>query len=114
MESLRTYLVVWLSGVVAGVVLMERWRRTSGLQVPAAENVGVAVEPDAAITAMKVSARQPSVSAVIVAGAKADAERARHFLVRMTPGWRSSAPSLAQLRRSGQSRMPATTPDNPA
>jgi hypothetical protein len=102
MESLRTYLLVWLSGLVTGVVLMERWRRTGAAQVPAAENVGVAVESEAASTPENDSARKQKVSAIIVAGAKADAARARHLLERMTPGWRRSLSSIAQRERSGR------------
>ena len=111
MKSMKTYLIVWLSGLIAGLILMERWQRTSGLQVPGAENAGEAVDTEAA---MKVSADQPRVSAVVVAGAKADAERARQFLGRVTPFGRSSAPSLARLKRSGQAAMPGNTPDDPA
>jgi hypothetical protein len=113
MKSMQKYLIVWLSGLVAGFMLMERWQRSSGLPRPEAENVGEAVATDAATTPVKVSADQPKVSAVIVAGAKSDAERARRLLVQAMP-WRStSAPSLAKLRRSGQTAMSGNTPDRP-
>jgi hypothetical protein len=110
MKSMKTYLIVWLSGLIAGLILMERWQRTSGLQVPAPENAGEAVQTDAVT---KLSAGQPRVSAVVVAGAKADAERARQFLGRVTPFGRTSAPSVAELSRSGQAAVPGTTPNDP-
>jgi hypothetical protein len=112
MDSMKMFLAGWLSGLAVGLVLSERWRRS--VLVPAAENVGEAVDTDTASTAMKMSADQPKVSAVIVAGAKADVERARQFLVRVTPWGSTSAPSRAQLRRSGQAAMPGTTPNHPA
>jgi hypothetical protein len=114
MDSLRTYVIVWLSGLVVGLALMERWHRTGGLSVPTAENVGEAVETDTASTVGKVSADHPKVSAVIVAGAKADAQRARQLLERVKPWGTTSAPSFAQLQRAGQPTTPGNTPDRPA
>jgi hypothetical protein len=114
MDSLRTYLIVWLSGLVIGLALMERWHRTGGLSLSPAENVGEAVETDTASTPGKVSADHPRVSAVIVAGAKADAQRARQLLERVMPWGTTSAPSFAKLQRAGQATMPGNTPDRPA
>jgi hypothetical protein len=110
MGKMKTYLIVWLSGLIAGLILMERWQRTSDLEA-LAENVEEAGETETASAAMKARAdEQPRVTAVIVAGARADAERARQLLTRMTP-WRSGpAPSLTRLRRSSQT---ATTGDTP-
>ena len=110
MKSMKAYLIVWLGGLVAGLILMERWQRTSGLQAPTAADAGEAVDADATGT---VPADQPRAAAVIVAGAKADAERARQLLVRMAP-WASSAPTPAQLRRAGRTATPAATPTDPA
>jgi hypothetical protein len=107
MKSMKTYLVVWLSGMIAGFILMERWQRTSGHEVPAAET-------DTASTTLKVSAERPKVSAVVVAGATADVERARRFLERVMPFGRTSAPSVAQLRRAGRVAMPGNTPNQRA
>jgi hypothetical protein len=114
MDSLKTYLTVWVSGVVVGLVLMERWRRTGGLSVPPAENVGEAVEIDTASARGKGSADHPRVSAVIVAGAKADARRARQLLERVMPWGTTSAPSFARLQRAGQATTPGHTSDQPA
>lgn len=114
MKSMKTYLIVWLAGVIAGFILMDRWQRTSGHEVPAAENIGEAAETDTASTTLKVSAERPRVSAVIVAGATADVERARQFLGRVMPFGRTSAPSVSQLRQAGQVAMPGNTPNQPA
>ena len=108
MNSMKTYLVVWVAGLVAGLILMERWQRTSGLLAPTAEDEGEAT--GTASTAAKVSADQPTASEVIVAGARADAERARQFVGRMVPWGSISAPSLPQLRRSSKAATPSETP----
>ena len=42
MNSMKTYLIVWVAGLVAGLILMERWQRTSGLLAPTAEDEGEA------------------------------------------------------------------------
>ena len=111
MKSMKTYLIVWLAGLVAGLALMERWQRTTGAQAPAAEDAGETLDADAAAT---VPADQPRGAAVIVAGAKADAERARQVLVRMAPWAGSAAPTPAQLRRVGRTATPEATPTDPA
>jgi hypothetical protein len=111
MKSMKTYLIVWLGGLVAGLILMERWQRTSGLQAPTAAAAGATGETDAAAI---VLADQPRGAAVIVAGAKADAERARLLLVRMAPWASSAAPTPAQLRRASQTATTETTPTDPA
>ena len=110
MKSMKTYLIVWLAGLFAGLALMERWQRTTGAQAPPAGNGGDTLDADAAAT---VPADQPRGAAVIVAGAKADAERARQMLVRMAP-WASAAPTPAQLRRVGRTTTPEATPTDPA
>ena len=111
MKSMKTYLIVWLAGLIAGLILMERWQRTSGHQPLAAETAEATVDPEAA---PKVPADQPGVAAVVVAGAKADAERARLFLGRVTPWGSSAPPSPAQLRRAGRTAAPETAPTDPA
>jgi hypothetical protein len=111
MKSMKTYLIVWLAGLVAGLALMQRWQRTSGLQAPAAGDAGETVDADAAAMA---PADQPRGAAVIVSGAKADAERARQMLVRMAPWASSAAPTPAQPRRAGRTAPPEATPTDPA
>jgi hypothetical protein len=74
MKSMRAYLIFWLSGAIAGIILMERWRRHGGRYVPAepvaAPDVGV--PPSRPPTAV---ANTASVVGQVVAGAKLDAER---------------------------------------
>jgi len=77
MRSIRAFVIFWLSGVIAGVVLMERWRRHGGRYVPA--------EPEAsAFSSVPVAsagpAGQPNVVRLVVTGAKLDAERVRQRL----------------------------------
>jgi hypothetical protein len=100
--------------VAIGIALMERWRRTSGLNVPPTEKVGRAVETDEASTPREGPADHPRVSAVIVAGAKADAQRARQLLERVMPWGSTSGPSFARLQPAGQTPVPGNTPDRPA
>ncbi len=104
MKSMKTYVIIWLAGLVAGLILMERWQRTSGLQGAGAGagDPGATINPDAGAP---VPADQPRGAAVIVAGAKADAERARQLLVRMAP-WASSAPTPPQLRSASRASRP--------
>lgn len=109
MNSMKTYLIVWVAGLVAGLILMERWQRTSGLLAPTAEDEGEAT--GTAGTAAKVPADQPTASEVIVAGARADVERARRLVERMSPWGKISAPSLPQLRRSSKVASPSDTPN---
>ena len=85
MDSIKINLKFWLAGLIAGVVLVERWRRYGGRNVPVAESVRGDVEASSKTTAPTVSADKPKVSASIVTGAKADAERVRRWLGRATP-----------------------------
>jgi hypothetical protein len=91
MDSVKMFLSGWLSGVVVGLILSERWRRAAGLRTPEAEAVEGAVGTDAAMKSSAEPARAPT---VIVAGAKADAERAVQFFRRAMPfGSTSHRPS---------------------
>jgi len=114
MNKLKTHLIVWLAGLIAGLILMERWQRQTDLQL-LEDGVDDADETKAERTPAKALAdAQPRVTTVIVAGAKADAERARQLLVRMTPWKSNSAPSLAQRRRSSDTPSSADTSDSSA
>ena len=112
MDSMKTYLLVWLGGVIAGVIIMERWRRTGRRLIPTAESTADAVETTTAIKASSESPDKPKVSAALVAGAKADADRFRHLVRRVTP-W-TPDPSPAQLRGWTGGATPASAPDGPA
>jgi hypothetical protein len=65
MKSLNLNFKFWLLGVIAGVILVERWRRYGIRHAP-------------------VPADKPKASTSIAAGAKADAERAKRLL-KQTP-----------------------------
>ena len=95
MKLVRVFVVGWVSGWVAGLVMAERWRRLGDDSVPVTTN---AVESDASGTAERMPA-MPNLSTVIVSGARADYERGRHLLRRVAPWTRTSAPSLADLKR---------------
>jgi hypothetical protein len=113
MNSMKTYLLVWLGGVIAGVIIMERWRRTGRGLIPTAGSTADTVETATAAdaNASKVAADKPKVSAVLIAGAKADADRFRHFVRRVTP-W-TPDPSPARLRGWSRAPAPASAPDGP-
>ena len=112
MDSMKTYAVLWLSGVIAGLILVERWRRAGGRSVPAAESAEEAVEAAAAITPSQAPPEKQRLSVLIVTGAKVDAQRARQALNQVAP-WRSSDPSFAQLRRWSRTMPPANKLDHP-
>jgi len=95
MKSIRAFAIFWLSGVIAGVVLMERWRRHGGRYMP--------VEPESpAFSSVTVastgSAGQPNVVRLVMAGAKLDAERVRQRLrpTAPNPGSAQAGTSSAQ------------------
>ena len=79
MTSVELNVRFWLAGLVAGMVLMARWRR-HGLRYVPVEDLGSDVNAPAISTASTASADKPSVSALILSGAKADAKRARRSL----------------------------------
>ena len=96
---MKTYLVVWLSGVFAGLILVERWRRAGARSVATTVPASEVVEEAAARIAASASAEKPNAAALIFAGAKADAQRARHKLNQVMPWGTPSDPSAAQLRQ---------------
>ena len=85
MNSIKVYFAVWLSGMIAGLVLIERWRRMGGDALPGAANAGPAVQAGTRSTALPGSDDKPKVTKLIATGAKADAERARRLLAKATP-----------------------------
>lgn len=82
MESMKTHLVVWLSGVITGLILMERWRRLRDPAGSTAERVGTAADTD---TGRRAAADKPTGLRSIVAGATAEAERARQLVSEAMP-----------------------------
>jgi hypothetical protein len=95
MSSLRTYAILWFSGLIAGVVIMERWRRTGKRLIPSAPSTGnVGATP---ATGSPSTHSKPKVTTVLVTGARTDVERVQQFVKRVTP-WTSPAPSVAVPR----------------
>jgi hypothetical protein len=107
MESIKTYLTVWLSGLIAGLILMERWRRIGAREIATDENeAGLVATPDAGVESA-LPGDAPTVTHVVFAGAKADALRVRHFVQRVTP-W-TPTPPPAQLPGRQLATTPAST-----
>ena len=91
MKALKPYLFGWLSGLLVGLILMERWHRKGARHFLEADSVEQAVESDAANTSPQLSAAQPRASAVVVAAAKADAQSALQLVARVVP-WGAGQP----------------------
>ncbi len=113
MNSMKTYVTVWLSGLIAGLILVERWRRAGDRAVSAEESAGF--ETGTAGTATTVSPDKPPVQALVVAGVKADAERARHLLQQVGPWASTSAARFVKGGRPTPEAAPASpsSPDEP-
>lgn len=101
MESIKTQLIVWLSGFVAGLVVMESWRRLGDRSGPTAEGVGDFTDTD---VARAPSADKPKGLKSIVAGATAEAERARKLVGQMIPWAKDSAVSPAGTAPTSRTR----------
>jgi hypothetical protein len=84
MKSLKVYLMFWVSGLVVGVVLVERWRRTGSL-LPTPDSVEDAVETAPASPAPALAADKQKLPTVLVAGAKADLTHVRRLIIRTVP-----------------------------
>ena len=84
MKSLKVYLMFWVSGLVVGVVLVERWRRTGQL-LPTPDSVEDAGETTAVIVAPADAADKQKLPTVLVAGAKADLIHVRRLIIRTVP-----------------------------
>ncbi len=75
----KIYLAFWLSGLIAGVVLVERWRRRGGTYVPAQPEVENVPEPSPRTTVSMVPASASNLVDLVVTGAKLDAESVRQW-----------------------------------
>jgi hypothetical protein len=84
MKSLRVYLMGWVTGLVVGVVLVERWRRTGHL-LPTPDSVDEVAETAPASPPPAPAASQQKLSTAVVAGAKADVLHVRRLIVRTIP-----------------------------
>ena len=85
MNSIKTYLTVWISGMIAGIVLIERWRRMGGSSLSATANTAEPIGTSGATTTVHVSTDNAKTSTLIVTGAKSDIERARQLLKKVAP-----------------------------
>jgi hypothetical protein len=79
MNSMKLYLAFWLSGIIVGVVLVERWRRRGETYVPAAAEVEPVPERSPLATASKVPASASNLVDLVVTGAKLDAASVRQW-----------------------------------
>jgi hypothetical protein len=95
MDSMKTYLVVWLSGMVAGLVLIVRWQHLGSSAIPLAVNEGEAGADGAASAPPPVPSHNPPLTTVMIKGAKADMDHARRLLQKVTPSRGATAPSSA-------------------
>jgi hypothetical protein len=96
MKSMRLYLVFWLSGLIAGVILVERWRRNGDLSVVVVEpGTPETVGSSASRVGSSTPAKKPNLVGLVVSGAKIDAERVRQR-VSSAKGSSASATSSAE------------------
>ncbi len=79
MNSMKIYLAFWLSGLIAGVVLMERWRRRGEDYVAEAPNVPNVVDAPRQADVSAVPASASNVVGIVVTGARLDAQNARQW-----------------------------------
>ncbi len=77
MKSVRVYLVFWLSGLIAGVILVERWRRNGDIDVAAEPTTPGTLDGSPGFTGSTGPAKKPNLVGLVVTGAKLDAERVR-------------------------------------
>ena len=106
---MKPYLLGWLSGLLTGLILVERWHRKGALHFLEPDDVEQAVELGAPTDARRPSPKEPPVTTMIVTAAKADAERARELLGRAVP-W-GIAPSFgSRTRRGGHTPGPGSSP----
>lgn len=104
MESMKTQLIVWLSGFVAGLVVMESLRRLGDRSDSMAEGGGDVV---AAGATRPASADKPKGLKSIIAGATSEADRARQMVSQMMPWVKDSTASLADTTPT--SRTPSAS-----
>ena len=88
MNKLEMNIAFWLSGVIAGAVAMERWRRRGLSEVAdgelASEPASTAA-PSATAPSAATKDKVVTVSQSIIAGAKSDARRLRSAAERVVP-----------------------------
>ena len=81
MSSMRTLAIFWISGMIAGMILMERWRRHGADYVPMQVTA-----PDSALdAASSADASRPNLVGLVVTGAKLDAQRVKTRVGQIRP-----------------------------
>jgi len=94
MKSVRVYLVFWLSGLLAGVILVERWRRNGDLYVPV-EPTPETLDTSIGSTGSSAPAKRPNVVGLVVTGAKLDAARVKQRVAQTRGAGTSTSPDSA-------------------
>jgi hypothetical protein len=79
MNSMKLYLAFWLSGIIVGVVLVERWRRRGETSVPATPEVESVPERSPLATASKLPPSASNLVDLVVTGAKLDVASVRQW-----------------------------------
>lgn len=74
---MRVYLVFWLSGLIAGVILVERWRRNGDLAVVVDPGTPETLDSSPSGAGSSAPTKKPNLVGLVVTGAKIDAERVR-------------------------------------
>jgi hypothetical protein len=89
MNTMRNYMTVWVTGLVAGMILMARWQRSAdghGASNPEPIRSRGDVSPSADVNAPTDA---PNLLGLVVTGAKLDVQNVRRWVTRTrwtTPG----------------------------
>ena len=101
MSTGKLFVIVWLSGLLAGVIIMERWIRTGKRLIPTPPGTGDGAGVPSTDTS--APAPKPKVTAAIAAAAKADAQRVKRLVAKATSHGSPSEPQLSTTAMNGQS-----------
>ena len=102
MKSVRVYLVFWLSGLIAGVILVERWRRNGDLDVAAEPTTPGTLDGSTGSTGSTAPAKKPNLVGLDVTGAKLDAERVRQRVTQAKGPAAGASPATGSADSSAQ------------
>jgi len=102
MKSVRVYLVFWLSGLIAGVILVERWRRNGDLDVAAEPTTPGTLDGSPGSTGSTGPAKKPNLVGLVVTGAKLDAERVRQRVTQAKGPAAGASPATGSADSSAQ------------
>ncbi len=102
MKSVRVYLVFWLSGLIAGVILVERWRRNGDIDVAAEPTTPGTIDGSPGSTGPTGPAKKPNLVGLVVTGAKLDAERVRQRVTQAKGPAAGASPATGSADSSAQ------------